>query len=323
MRLCSFEESRNSLRQGVYYWLHALLLALAPGVLCLAQSRPSDNTPLSLSSPTDLSITKEVTEVNLTLSVIDRKGHFVPNLTPDDLTIQDNGQPPQKVTYFEQQSQLPLRIAILIDESDSVKHVLEEQKRAAMTFLKHVFRPADLALIIGFTQHAQMSQSPTDDLHLLTHALKSLRGGGETAIYDAIVSAVDALKQIKDQFPCRRLVILLTDGQDNASAADLKSAIETAQRNEISVYVVIVGYPEQDSRTAMGQLADLTGGMSSSANDPTVIDVAFSKLDGNLRSQYAIGYKPLNAAADGSFHLITVQVSKKLRARYRHGYFAK
>lgn len=278
-----------------------------------------------LPQPDSPRITKEVSEVTLSLSITDHKNHFVPNLKATDLTIEDNAQPPERITYFSEQTQLPLRIAFVIDGSDSIKYAFKEEKRAANYFLKHTLRPAsDLAMILGFAQYVDIVQSRTSDFHLLSHSLKSYHAGGDhTAIYDALLLAVHELGTITDNHPCKRIVILITDGEDNSSVANREDAIAAAEQNETSLYVLAVGYPMHDIMTAMQELCEMTGGVLLTTRDETTIDFALSKLDRDLRTQYAVGYKPVNALADGSFHKVSIAVSHNIRVRYRHGYFAR
>ena len=144
--------------------------------------------PVSL--PTMATIVKEVHEVNLTFTVTNQHGHFVSNLAPSDFTIQDNGEPPQRITHFENQSDLPLRLAIVIDSSDSVGYVFNDEKRSAAVFLSRILRrTSDLALIIGFNHQVRLVQDLANDRKLLSRAVRKLPIGGYTAIYDAVSAA--------------------------------------------------------------------------------------------------------------------------------------
>jgi len=304
--------------------LHLTSMIVLQTIICQSQSISSINGPEPLPASESTSITSNVQEVNLSLVVTDKKGHFVPNLTTGDITIQDNAKPPDKITYFNQFTDLPLRIALVIDGSDSVFFAFNDEKHAALDFLKHVTRSSsDLALIIGFNQDTLIAQTATGDTQLLAHAIKTLRPGGQTAVYDAVNVAVGQLNQIKEHGPSRHVIILFTDGEDNASHIDLQNAVTLAQQNETTVYVLNLGYPSQEAQNSMKELAESTGGQFHYVREVTSIDSAFSKLVRDLRSQYAIGYKPANTVADGSFHRITVSAPNKLRLRYRRGYFAR
>jgi len=311
-------------RRYSVWWVYLMSVIALQTIIGQSQSISSINGPAPLPASESMSITSKVQEVNLSLVVTDKKGHFVPNLTANDITIQDNAKPPDKITHFDQFTDLPLRIALVIDGSDSVYFAFNDEKRAALNFLKHVTRSSsDLALIIGFNQETLIAQTATGDTQLLAHAIKALRPGGQTAVYDAVNVAVEQLNQMKENGPSRHVIILFTDGEDNASHIDLKNAVTLAQQNETTVYVLNLGYPSQEAQNSMKELAESTGGEFHYVREVSSIDSAFSKLVRDLRSQYAIGYKPANMVTDGSFHQITVSAHNKLRLRYRRGYFAR
>ena len=274
------------------------------------------------------SIKTDVQEVNLTLTVTNRHGHFVSDLARSDFTIQDNGEPPQKITYFESQSKLPLRLAIVIDTSDSVGWAFDDEKRSAAAFLTQILRPtSDLALIMGFNQEVRLFQELASDKKLLSHAIRKLPGGGHTAIYDAVSAASQLLANAKDTQTVRRAIILITDGEDNSSHIKLEQAEEVAQRNECAVYVMSINLkrdPEQEqSDRAMEELSEVTGGTFLRARTELGVAIAFSKIDKELRSQYLMSYKPAGASPDGSFHRLVVSGPKDLRVHYRDGYYAR
>jgi Ca-activated chloride channel family protein len=281
------------------------------------------------SAPISLpSIKKEVQEVNVTFTVTDHHGHFVRNLGPSDFTIHDNGEPPERITYFESQSELPLRLAIVIDSSDSVGYAFNDEKRSAGIFLKRLLRRnSDLALVMEFNQGVRLVQELASDNDLLSHAIHKLRSaGGETAIYDAVSAASQELAKVKDTQPARRAIILITDGEDNRSHIKLEQAEEVAQRNECAVNVMSMNLAyrnlEQSDR-AMKELAEVTGGNFLQVRTKEDVTIAFSQIDNELRSQYLISYKPARVSPDGSFHRIVVLGPKKLRIHHRDGYFAR
>jgi len=307
----------------------ATLISLACfGVIaCYPQIEAFSSDGPLLEESSVLTVKKEVEEVNLILTVTDHRGRFVGNLTQTQITIQDNGQPPEKVTYFESQTNLPLRVALVIDSSNSVFNFFDFEKHAAETFLRHVLRSvSDVALVIGFNEQAWLAQGPTDDHHLLSRAIKRILPGGETAIYDAVALASRELGGINDTQPSRRAIILITDGEDNSSQITLQRAGEIAQQNESIIYVLNIrgeDFSSNKRKRAMKQLSGITGGQYLRADNEDRIQGAFSKVEAELRGQYAIGYKPANTRSDGSFHQISVRVPKKLVVRHRQGYFAR
>jgi Ca-activated chloride channel homolog len=263
----------------------------------------------------------EVQEVNLTLTVTNHRGHFVRKLERSDFTIEDNGEPPEKITHFESQSELPLRVAIVIDRSNSVAYGFNDEKRSAGFFLERILRrPSDLAMVIGFNQEAGIVQQFTGDHKLLTHAIRELRIGGDTAIYDAVSVASQQLARGQETQLVRRAIILITDGDDNSSHISLKQAEEDAEREECAVYVLSLK-PEEDRD--MLELSDVTGGNLFRVRVDGGLEDAFSNIDKDLRSQYLISYKPSRVRPDGSFHRLVVLGPEKLRVHHPAGYFAR
>jgi VWFA-related protein len=252
----------------------------------------------------------------------------VRDLRSSDFNIQDNGELPKRITYFERQANLPLRIAVVVDTSSSIAETFALEEKTAGLFLTRSLRPAsDLALVIGFANKARLAQPATNDTKLLSRTIRSLSVGGETAIYDAVSVAARELEKINDLQPTRRVIILITDGEDNVSHIDLHHAVEVAQRNDCFVYVlstnIDVGSEAESAERAMNRLSEATGGKVLRANSGHSLVKAFSDLEKELRSQYAIGYTPANLAPNGSFHRLVVQGPKKMRIYYREGYFAR
>jgi Ca-activated chloride channel family protein len=273
-------------------------------------------------------ITAKVEEVSLMLTVTDRHGKFVRNLDSSDFLIFDNNQPPKRITYFEKETDLPLRVALLIDNSDSVTYQFRFEQRAAKTFLHHVLRStSDLGLLIGFNQEAKIEQPATNDMSLLANALKKPRLGGETAIYSAISVACQELRRIPGQPRSRNAIILITDGEDNRSRITLKQASDWALGTETVIYVVstrpvpLSKGDENDRR--MSQLAELSGGKLVHADGDEGLPDAFDKIEYALRSQYALAFKPMTTGAPGLFHHLVVVAPEKLRVSHRQGYFSK
>jgi Ca-activated chloride channel homolog len=271
-------------------------------------------------------IRKLVQEVDLTFTITNRRGRLIRDLNLEQIAVLDNGESPQEITYFEARARLPLRLAIVIDTSDSVISVLKSEERAAQDFLKGILRPAtDVGMVISFSKDVQVTQEPTQEIHRLTSALRKLPAGGKTAIYDAVAVAAGRLAKIPDSQPSLRAIILLTDGDDNSSRITLRDAAVLSQQEGSTVYVLnpnIVSIDSDAGPKTMQWLADVTGGRYLEANQEGT-EGALSTVGRELRSLYAIGYKPRTAEPDGSFHQVSIIVPKKLLARHRHGYFAR
>jgi len=196
-----------------------------------AQEPARDATPTSVAS--DFIISKRVDEVNLLLSVTDSKGRFVNNMKKEDLRVLDSHQPPEKWNYFQSGTDLPLRVALLIDVSSSIRGRFRFEQQAATAFLKRILRPAiDEAGVVAFGSEVREVQSMTSDVSKLGKAIHDLQPGGETAMYDAIGLAYARLEQNPDTNVVRRVIILITDGADTRSQATIRSVLQRALKSE-------------------------------------------------------------------------------------------
>jgi len=291
---------------------------------CYSQTEALAN---KVSEESELIVRTEVQEVNLIFTITDHRGHFIDKLTPAEITVRDNGEIPKRITHFETQADLPLRVALVIDSSNSVLGWFNSEKYVADAFLKQTLRkPSDRALIVGFNEQARIAQGPTRDYRLLSRAIKKLPPGGNTAIYDAVDLASRKLGNIGNYQPSRRAIILITDGDDNSSHMTLQQAAEACEQNESIVYVMNTSqepWRNNQAELAMKQFSEATGGQYWRADNEARISNAFDKIMNGLRSQYAIAYQPANIKPDGSFHLISVLVPKKLLVHHRRGYFAR
>jgi Ca-activated chloride channel homolog len=275
-----------------------------------------------------LTIFKRVDEVNLVLSATNQRGRFVRDLSPSDLIISDNGEPPDKITYFQPQTDLPLRVALVIDTSDSINYRFSFELKSAHGFLKNVLRrDQDAALIVGFNQTATLVQPLTADLAHLDHGLKSLKVRGETALFDALALASDALQPATaDSSPVRRVIVLVTDGEDNSSHITLEQAVEHALRAESAVYVVNIKkyrVSEEDARgdRIIRELATATGGVVLETADNEDIAASFRKIEQELRSQYALGYRPRHLIGSYLFRPIRIFGPQGIHIHCREGYY--
>lgn len=271
----------------------------------------------------------DVQEVSLILTVTNKHGRFVHDLNPNDFSILDNDLPPERITFFQSETDLPLRVALVIDTSDSIMNRFKFEQRAAAEFLKKILRPdRDLGMVLGFNQRVHPAQGPTNDLTKLKQGLDKLKVGGETAVYDAVRAASQQLMKIRDTQPSRRAIVVISDGEDNRSKAVLQDAIDASLHADAVVYVLSTN-PElsislaQDGDRAMAQLAESTCGRLLRAGDDDDVRGAFAKVTHELRSQYVISYKPAIKSPDGLFHHLIVMGPKKLRVYHRLGYFAR
>jgi len=284
----------------------------------------------SLDSLTAVRVVRSVTEVNLVFTVTKGR-HLVEDLKPEDLEIRDNGRPPARVTHFEAKTNLPLRLALVIDMSDSVRARFKFEQSSAAAFLKQVLRPGDAAMVVGFNQHVQLAQGATGDPRLLSHGIKKLKPGGETAVFDALSFAAQRLAQIKDEGPVRRVIVLLSDGQENSSGRSLNQVTNDALYAEAAVYSITSSEKvicDDDPICGQGEmilqsLSDSTGGEFLRAAQQVDLATAFDKIRNELRKEYAVSYRPESNVPDGLFHTVTISSRKGTRVHCRKGYYAK
>ena len=307
------------------YTVPLLLFLFVPNVFAQAVA---SNAALATASTSPIVLAmvleKQVQEVNLILSVTDRRGHFVRGLLPNDLTILDNNKQQTAITFFQSQTDLPLHIALVLDISSSVAYRFAAEKETMQAFLHQVARPHDSVELMAFNQGVQLVAPISGNWKELSRRLKKLKPRGETALYDAVTAASQRLAG--DVRPARRIIILVSDGQENHSRATNDSTIAEVLRDEAVVYAVSVG---DDHVTDVGkrgdqvlrQLSDATGGNYLQAGPNGGVDAAFGKIRRELRSQYALAYKPSNLAGQ-FFHQLRVMAGN-LRVRCRTGYYVK
>jgi len=299
-------------------------LLYAGSVLATPSAPPATPVPAVSTAPT-ITIHRQVEEVRLTFSVDNDEGPSR-NLAADTFTIFDNAQPVLP-TAFSADSNLPLRIGLLVDRSDSVRKGFVAEQQAAQRFLRSVFRPeVDSIFLLDFThqlnfRRAVVGSSP----QMFSAEVNALAPGGQTALYDALYAAAhyDLMTAVEPQ-PVRRVIILLSDGDDNYSSHSLDNAIAAAQMSDISIYSVTVharrGYYPGDG--ILAALADATGGRAFVLPNLKRVDAVFSEIQDELRSEYLVSFHPAERSRCG-FHALSVRTQDaRLHVRARQGYFA-
>ena len=273
-------------------------------------------------------IRKRVDEVNVVFTVTDKRGHFVKDLTQNDFRVFDDGKPAASVRAFSRETNLPLRVGLLIDASNSVRDRFKFEQEAAIEFLNQIIRPKfDKAFVIGFDTTPEVTQDFTDDTEALSHGVRMLRPGGGTAMYDAIYYACrdKLMKADNSQVATRRAIILLSDGEDNQSRVSREEAVEMAQRAEVIIYAISTNTSGLKLRgdKILEHFADETGGKAFFPFKIQDVADAFSQIQDELRSQYAVSYKPADFTADGKYRKIDIMAdNKKYKVRARKGYYA-
>ena len=274
-------------------------------------------------------ISKSVDEVNLAFTVTDKRGHFISNLQPTDFTLLDNHQSPQRLTFFQQRSDLPLHLAVLIDASSSVEYRFKFETNAAAEFLKRVVRPGtDEAMVITFNDRIKTVVEPTDKVGRLAGSLKRLKPDGNTSLNDAVIYAADKLRRMSEHQITRRAIVLISDGVDTVHRSTLQQAQQEASRAQVMIFSLSTNVSELDTNgggdEVLRQLAGGTGGALLAAHDETRLDSALRNVQKALRNQYVLAYTPAGFISDGSYRPVELTAVKRgLRTNCRKGYYAK
>lgn len=273
-----------------------------------------------------------VNEVAVFFAATDH-GKSVTDLTRQEVVIQDAGKPPAALLGFRNESELPLRLGLVIDTSNSITRQFAFEQQAAAAFLrKSLTGKRDLAFVVGFSNAVLLVQDLTGDSAKIAHGIDQLAPGGGTALWDAVKFASDKLGSLAEEHPAARMLVVISDGEDNSSSATLKEAIESAERNEVIVYTVSTReFARADNAGAiiadgaMRALATRTGGAAFFPDSLGNLDHRLSALQQVIRSRYLVSYKPAQFKADGSYRTIAVTAHKsgrKLRVYARQGYHA-
>jgi Ca-activated chloride channel homolog len=259
-------------------------------------------------------------------------GQSVTNLTAADVQIRDDSRPPADILSFRNVSQLPLRLGLVIDTSESVTSRLAFEQAAAVRFLQAVVTDKnDLAFVMGVNNSVFLEQDFTDDQARTAHAINQLAPGGGTALWDAVAFAADKLTKRAETQPVARILVVISDGEDNSSSVTLKQAIEAAQRGEVAIYTVSTrenGREEQSALLgdhALKTLSDLTGGSAFMPGSVHRLNGSLTDLQQVIRGRYLISYKPDSFQLDGRYRTIQIRAEKeghKLKVYARKGYYA-
>jgi Ca-activated chloride channel homolog len=307
---------------------------------CAPSVSPASPSPLAASAPVPLrSRTKyngytyrsSADEVTVFFTATDH-GKSVTNLTLKDVGVHDNSKPPAAVTGFRNESELPLRLGFVIDTSDSITTRFKFEQEAAANFLQKVVTgPEDLAFVVGFANSILLVQDFTGDEKLISHAVGQLVPSGGTALWDAVAFAADKLASRPETQPVARILVVISDGDDNSSTATAKEAINRAQRGEVAVYTVstreLTDTAEESlvGEHALRALAELTGGAPFAPGSVHSLKGSLGALQQVIRSRYLVSYKPALFKRDGQYRAIDITAEKdghKLHVYARKGYFA-
>jgi Ca-activated chloride channel homolog len=267
----------------------------------------------------------DVKLVNIFVNVTDANGAIVGGLTRDDFSIAEDNRP-QNISLFERQSELPLNLTLAIDTSASTYKDRAIEQKAAKGFVHALMRAQDQMSVLEFSTFVTQLTTFTNKVGQIDSGLDRMRGEGGTALYDAIYLSAQELGK-KDG---RKVLVLVSDGDDTASNASYEQALEQALRNEAMIYSIIDVPIEASAGRDLGgehalvTLAEQTGGKSFYV-DSGGLDEAFKKVSDDLRTQYLIGYYPHNQEPGRNFHRLNVTIPRATKdafnVRYRTGYY--
>jgi Ca-activated chloride channel family protein len=277
-------------------------------------------------------ITVQTRLVNVAVNVVDKTGAPVGGLQKDDFEITEDGKT-QKIAYFDRESATPLSIVLAIDGSESVLRNDRLEKNAARHFVNALLREQDELDLMDFSDTVREIVPFTNSKKTIVNGLNDIQHGASTALYDAIYLASDRLAETKNDAGRRRVVVLITDGEDTAKRSRYGQALEQAQRAGAMVYsIIIVPIAADAGRNTGGehaliQMAQDTGGKYYYVEDPKDLEPAFARVSDDLRTQYVLGYYAPQKAGDGSFRSIRVKMKDadlrgQYELRHRNGYYA-
>lgn len=289
-------------------------------------------------APPVLEITTVTRVVDVYATVKDARGRLVTSLGRDQFELREDGVP-QQVDYFANETDAPLSLGLLVDTSVSQAQLLPTEREKARAFLRTVLSVSDRAFVMRFDRDVVLLQGLTNEAPLLAHAIDTVRGDPApapvaadpsearrprgTRLYDAIQQASELLSRQKG----RKVLVLLTDGEDQGSRITRKAALEAAERAEVIVYSVLVADPlfywargrDFKGEAALAALQAKTGGWMVRPESAQGLD----EIASELRAQYRLGYTPRTARYDGSFRRIEVRLQGvRHTVRARRGYYA-
>lgn len=296
-----------------------------PSALAAQQAPPPPDAKKPAQQPT---IVANVNTVPLTFLALDKKGHFVPGLTAPQVQIYDNGTL-QKIQKFDSEGNLPLRIALLLDISNSIRDRWTFEQQAAIDFLQSVLvQGRDQAMVVGFDTTAHLTQGFTDNYEQLARAIRVLNPGGGTALYDAIyqVSHDDLGPASAAGGGERNVIVIISDGADDQSRYSRDEALGMAQDAGAVIYTIGTEPTGLDpvNDKVLERFSEQTGGRSFFPIEAHDLGVAFQSILTDLRHQYVVAYSPNNFTPNGAFHTVAIKILEKgVIARTRKGYFAR
>jgi VWFA-related protein len=291
-----------------------------------APALPAVDAPPPTGGEPTFTLKQQVNEVDLVFTVTDKKGRFVTGLKRESFGLLDDGRPPERVFRFQQQTDLPLRVGVMLDTSSSIRTRFQFEQDAAVDFFLQVLHRNDRAFIEGFDIQLNLTQDFTNNVDLLNQGIRKLRPGGGTSLFDSLYNTCkNQMLTLQDTTSVRKALVLVSDGDDNYSRASISDAIKMCQRAETLVYGISTDTSPSKGKggAVLQQIAEATGGQAFFPNRLEDVAVGFKSIEEELRSQYSLVYRPAEFKQDGSFRTIYLQsTDSRYHVRAKKGYFA-
>jgi VWFA-related protein len=322
------------------------LCVLAAGVCSLCAQEPVPPPPPEEPVGLAQAIRRDVNLVDVLFTVFNRQGRIVPTLEQNDFRVFDDGVQ-QNILFFSRQTDLPLRVGLLLDTSNSIRSRLKFEQEAAIDFLYTVIRrDKDQAFLMTIEDDPQLVQGATGDLDRLRDGILRQRAGGATALHDAIYKASEEMAKLPlpsgSRLDTRRVLVVISDGEDTLSRRARSEALDMAQRAGIVIYTISTStewvisdnssraartanrkYMKTDGDKVLEQFANDSGGRAFFPYLLEDLSESFAVISDELRSQYSLAYVPAGRAPDGKFHTIRIQaIPRGFQVRARRGYYA-
>lgn len=340
------------MRQFYRSFVIAITLSSFAGGVSAQGFPPAKSDANATQEPQDSTIRVDVELINILFNVKAKKGgQLIPNLEKNNFTVSEDGKP-QTIQHFSRETDLPLTLGLLIDISASQERLIDTERQAASAFFSSVLRKKDEAFLISFGKSTELLQDYTNSARQLTASMKDLQGDGQppmvgrnpipintgpiptigsqkgTLLYDAVYLASD--EKLKTEVG-RKALILITDGDDQGSTYNIKTAIEQAQKADAiiySIYYVDRGFYARAGMFGGGEselrkMSEETGGKVFTVSSKHPLKEIFDQIQEELRNQYSIGYSSTHLKRDGSFRRVEIKTDNPdYRVQARNGYYA-
>ena len=298
----------------------------SPGVSSNLSSNPSANSAQNAEADSGVFVfRKEVEEVVLHATVVDDKQHIVTTLDKGDFSVFENGSP-QTITSFRHED-IPVAMGIVVDNSGSMREKRQKVNAAALNLVR-ASNANDEVCIVNFNDEYYLDQDFTSNINKLKEGLEKIEARGGTALYDAVVATAEHLK--RDAKLEKKVIFVVTDGEDNESAETLEQAVRRLQGDGgPTVYSIGILEAEEHpkhAKRALQIISDRTGGIAFFPKTLDEVDAISRTVAHDIRTQYTIGYKPTTPKTQGGYRQVKVDARShdhgKLTVRTKSGYYA-